>query len=85
MTPDLMIELLENSGYEPRSYSGRGMYGKNCVGVVVEDVFALGVAVGQESRHYSEDIPSAKTDSMGRDIIVYWPDLAWPEDGTEED
>lgn len=25
--------LLENNGYETRSYSGRGMYGQTCLGV----------------------------------------------------
>lgn len=30
-------ELFESAGYEPGSYSGRGMYDRNCFGVLVED------------------------------------------------
>lgn len=29
-------EMLENSGYKTRDYSGRGMYGKKCLAVAIE-------------------------------------------------
>lgn len=63
------IQKLKAAGYEPRSYSGRGMYGRYCVGVTV-------------SRSYVDDVKKlirgASTDSMGMDVIVYWPFLPWP-------
>lgn len=31
-----LIEIIEDAGYETRSYSGRCMYGKNCVGVTLD-------------------------------------------------
>lgn len=34
-------ELIESAGYEVRSYSGRGMFGKQCIGVSTDDVFEL--------------------------------------------
>ena len=79
------IDTLEECGFEPRSYSGRGMYGKNCIGVATDDIFDLGFQV--ESALSGEDIghiPPCRTDSMGMDTIVYRPDLAWPEDDSDD-
>jgi hypothetical protein len=68
-TQDL-IDALENSGYEWRAYSGRGMYGAQCVGVIVEDDSIL----WQMARDLIDiEIAAPRTDSMGRDIILYWP------------
>ena len=43
--------MLKNIGFEPRSYSGRGMFGKCCVGVVVPStssaLFKIGYELGQ--------------------------------------
>ena len=43
VTARRLVQLLESAGYSVRSYSGRGMYGENCVGVVTDD-HAAGVA-----------------------------------------
>lgn len=60
------------------TYSGRGMYGAECVAIVLDserEAFglfaALGVLLGEDVA-----VPLARatrTDSMGRDIIIYWP------------
>ena len=53
-------------------YSGRGMYGETCVGLVVEDtadLLATGFAAAEEGIDYRA-LPK-RTDSMGRSIIVY--------------
>ena len=62
-----------------RSYSGRGMYGKECLGIdcenansVIEDAGAAG-------------IKGARTDSMGLGAIVYWPKLEVPDDFRDDD
>ena len=55
-------------------YSGRGMYGKNCVGIVTSnpvEVIELAAQVG---------ITGAKMDSMGMDTIVYWPKIQFVEE-----
>lgn len=31
-----LCEIIESAGYSPRSYSGRGMYGEQCVGFVTD-------------------------------------------------
>lgn len=36
MEKRLMQDLIETAGYETRSYSGRGMYGKSCLAVEVD-------------------------------------------------
>jgi len=58
-------------------YSGRGMYGDKTCGVVIKNVGDLLVAVCEAVRNHDdpddfvEDIRCVKTDSMGRDMIVY--------------
>lgn len=87
-----LIDVLESAGYEPRSYSGRSMYGKECVGVTTDDsavdvlINCLGVAVEPERiddicdlfRHYNED-------SMGRSSIIYFPRVEWEGDNDDDD
>jgi hypothetical protein len=64
-----LIELLENSlGLRPRSYSGRGMMGKECVGVSIHHLDEL------DGLHWE----GKRTDSLGRGLIVYWPSMPWP-------
>jgi hypothetical protein len=79
-------ELLEQVGYEPISYSGRGMFGKTCVGVVASDIGGLVadvVSLLTGSSHYTifDEVSDAfrymKTDSMGRDMIVYFPRIEY--------
>ena len=93
------IELLEAIGESPRSYSGRGMHGKACVAVVPErrTECAIGLDLMLEASVGNFDLDEvantfrgARTDAMGRGVVVYWPSLAWPEgradskDETEE-
>ncbi|NDB86611.1 MAG: hypothetical protein EB127_28545 [Alphaproteobacteria bacterium] len=78
-------ELLEQVGYDPISYSGRGMFGKTCIGVVTSDIGSLVADVVSllNGSHYStfDEVSDAfrymKTDSMGRDMIVYFPRIEY--------
>jgi hypothetical protein len=80
MKSDLQ-EFLEDYNFECRSYSGRGMYGRECLGVVVDtmtemfglvyDAGAQGVPLGTYSMHW---------DSMGTSTIFYWPGVEFVED-----
>ena len=73
-----MREILEDvaSGvgadvYE--EYSGRAMYGRKCIGISCErDNYLYVIA--------TVGLRGAKTDSMGRDMIVYWPHLTGDEE-----
>jgi hypothetical protein len=76
------IEVLEDAGYEPESYSGRGMYGKNCVSLK-GDVSVWDVAYSLWFNNFDDedlDVPEPKTDSLGLGIVIYWPSYEWPKD-----
>lgn len=68
-------------------YSGRGMYGRQCVGIVGDESTCMKI-VGQvikdahaqgmdfEFDEAVDTLLDSCRDSMGRDIIVYWPEVA---------
>lgn len=75
-------------GIELRPYSGRGMYGTRCIGLdcdnpvsaTIDLVDALINTVDASDLDECIDaLRGAKTDSMGRGSIVYWPKLEWVE------
>ena len=90
---------IEDAGYECRSYSGRGMMGKEClavritgtVGFLVADL--IGIAYTFDNEKVADEIRCMRSDSLGKDdIIVFFPDVAYasedsktwkPEDGDE--
>lgn len=64
-----LIRKIAATGREARSYSGRFMYGRYCVGVALEQYDS------------GSDLPlkkSQRRDSLGMGQIVYWPHLEWP-------
>ena len=80
-----LMNAIENAGYEPRSYSGRGMYGKECLGVTVDretSVFQLAAQIITASddpgamADFLSDVRVAE-DSMGMGTIVYFPRIDW--------
>lgn len=95
--------VIENAGHDCRSYSGRGMYGKYCLGVVVSNIgeFFSNVADmlvqracedGENHGTVANEVDDAvsalrrmKTDSMGRDMIVYFPGITYDADEDASD
>ena len=78
------VTKLKEIGYEPRKYSGRGMNGKECVGVEIngpEDLWEMATWLGQEGI----EVLAPKTDQLGRGLIAYWPTLPWDAEETEND
>ena len=74
-------QIIEDAGYEARSYSGRGMYGKECVGVTCHsEITLIFDMMDHASRNQIKELKGCITDSMGRSIIVYWPSVAWSEE-----
>ncbi len=69
-----LAKKLKEAGYEPFSYSGRGMFGAQCVAVTVPDLqgsmFKLGSSIG-----IGPSTP--RTDNLGHQYVVYWPSEAW--------
>ena len=68
MTNEELIQNLHRQGLQPRSYSGRFMYGKYCVAVAMP--------------HPSDyELPAGwRMDNLGLSRIVYWPDVDWKEE-----
>lgn len=64
-----------------RDYSGRGMYGDKCFGIVCGDreygAFLVELA-GDDPELARELADSVKTDSMGTRAIYYWPHYRLP-------
>lgn len=92
-----------------RTYSGRGMYGRNCVGItgsmqqclavissviqsLTQSLFDTAINCADDSKEeaaaYDEndqvqkligELLSFDKDSMGYDVVVYWPDMEFVE------
>jgi len=80
-------EFVEDLGYETRSYSGRGMYGKECFAITVDSpyraiqeiAYELGLNNGGDD---DEAIPAPRNvavDNMGTQYVVYWPGVSFTE------
>jgi len=66
---EILQEVADEIGGELREYSGRGMYGKSCLGIVCDDPSdCIEEAVVRGIR-------GACRDSMGKQAIVYWPSI----------
>jgi hypothetical protein len=82
-------QYLEQRGYEPRCYSGRGMYGKTCLAITIEGnvlqqmmdmAYAIGMQEGESTDDEIVEMPfNVLTDSMGLDTVVYWPNVPFVE------
>lgn len=91
-------ELLEEAGYECRSYSGRGMMGKECVAVCTDkdlmNVFGDILNAITNSEYDAVDnaleaedaIRIAQTDQFGKlGIVLYFPGIEYvKEEETDE-
>ena len=85
-----VLEVCESLGLEVRSYSGRCMYGRSCIGVscgrnthqivaqIVIGLCELGADGIETADHLTRDGAIA-SDSMGLGSIVYFPRLPWVE------
>jgi hypothetical protein len=72
------------------NYSGRGMYGSTCVGVVVEDsnLLGLGLAIAEivEDESLRNRLAGGySTDSLGLRTIVYWQGVTCEDAPEDED
>lgn len=65
------IAKLTAAGHKPFSYSGRGMYGAECVAVAIDEL-------NGDLRKLGGSAP--RRDSLGKKLVAYWPGLPWPKD-----
>jgi len=66
MDAQRLIELLEDAECEPRSYSGRGMYGRRCVAVVPDSYSSEG-HVAALTMLYAAD------ETEQQELVTIWP------------
>jgi len=82
--------LIENAhtGGELRDYSGRGMYGKECLAIDCEVSLAHAVSMTQfvignlgssHLRELMDALENTCTDSLGMGTITYWPSVPYIE------
>ena len=75
------IQLVAGAAIEIRhDYSGRGMYGERCFGIVADQVHHATTAVvlaladaGYSGEDLHAVVDAAETDDMGLQTIVYFP------------
>ena len=73
------INALEDEGFEVKAYSGRAMFGAECVSIRIEsdsELWDLGVAIGRADL----DVRAPRIDTLGRGLVAYWPAAKWPEE-----
>jgi len=75
-----LIQAVKAAGYMPRSYSGRFMFGRECMGFSCDDYAAALVDVAMEltDRKLINSVKSAAVDNLGRGWIVYFKDCKPP-------
>lgn len=79
MTSQELIDLIRSStDHKPRSYSGRAMFGKRCVGFSCRSLGDMAEAASAMGVNFKR--LGARTDSLGLGVIVYFPRFEWPED-----
>jgi len=74
------VEILEDLGFDPQPYSGRYMFGKQCVSL--QDTTPWEVA---RKIPIPIEVSAPKTDALGKGTIVYWPDFEWPYDEDDQE
>lgn len=75
---DFLLKKIESVALEydltiVNDYSGRGMYGAKCVGVICYSVQVYNIIA-------EIGLCGAKTDNMGRSYIVYYPYIQREDD-----
>ena len=84
---DTMKDLLMDIGdAHLRPYSGRSMYGQECLGIDMEnmaDAFRFALMVTDSD--LADALFNPRFDNMGMGIIVYFPNVGVPEGVSDDD
>lgn len=74
---DQLQELLESIGLTPTRYSGRGMYGEECLAVVVTggalQTLAAIIEAAPSTKIAAKIARDLRMDNLGHDTVLYWP------------
>ena len=96
MSKSFLQECFEKEELNPFSYSGKSMYGKECLAVSVNNVGDVFATIFEHSIEYnpysvsgieieetSKGISNFRTDSLGLKTVVYFPGVQFIEDEDE--
>lgn len=83
-----LIAIIEAAGYNAEPYAGRHAYGRQCVSMA-HDTRSLAMISDLIKECDNVEEASALVyrgfaESLGLRTLIYWPDMAWPEDRDEE-
>lgn len=87
MSRKILMRAIEQSGQLALPYSGRGSFGREWISfTVAPDENMLGIVAQMVAYAREEDqealveaFENAKTDSLGRSTVVYFPSYAWEQ------
>ena len=85
------LALVDRAGMTPMPYSGRGMYGKECLAIELEgSPFVciselLAEATEDEILLVQKALRSAQTDSLGRGKVFYFTEVEWVDADADEE
>lgn len=97
MNSQEFVDLISASGYTPKSYSGRGMFGDRCVSVNLDrnesasfGAMMMNTAAEEQKPFVERLLDKHSTDAMGMGIVMYWRGMdatgvKFPADVTEEE
>lgn len=74
-----ILAALVRAGFDAFPYSGRGMYGKNCVGVRLDktqSAYHVGAALGAKFGADATNLKPAE-ESLGLGTVLYFPEVLW--------
>ena len=67
-----LTDALEDGGFNPEPYSGRCMFGVQCVSIIIESEAELW-ELAYDLADQGIKIPAPRLDNMGRQLVAYWP------------
>lgn len=90
MNKSAIQQAAEILGYDAYSYSGRGMFGKHCLAINVEDplkdiAFIALEAQNLDNSDVSSYFENVRTDSMGLRSVIYFPYVSYYDDDEDDE
>ncbi len=89
---DALVEAARDHDYVTMRYSGRAMYGQQCLAVKSSSrAFTMGVrmALSLEENNAPEAakkfLLESRQDDLGGDTLIYWPDVPPPDKDSDDE
>ena len=93
MSARKLQELLLAAGYAPGSYSGRGMYGAECLSVALSGsrvrAYAAAAHLARDLKRIARRgegatitraVATASCESLGQGVVFYWPSVPFAQE-----